>query len=86
MTGLGNIPAAHLQPTEVNFNFKSTRDPETKEVIPARPKMTLTLPLPTFEGLVASLESDSPENPVVQNYIMRLVRDDVIHGSSYSGE
>jgi hypothetical protein len=73
-----NLPAAQVQSVEVPFGFKSTIDPDTKEKIPARPKITLNIPYPTWEGLITKLRDEDPEKAPIQNYLMRLIRDDVI--------
>lgn len=73
-----NLPTAHIQSIEVPFGFKSTVDPDTKEKIPARPKITLSIPFVTWDGLLTKLKDEDPEKAVIQNYLMRLIRDDTI--------
>lgn len=80
---VGNIPPANTVNQEVTFNFKSTTNKETKEVIPARPKLTLQIPVPTFNGVIAALSSEPADNAVIQNYLMRLVKDDIITAARY---
>lgn len=75
---LQNIPAGNITQLDVPFSFKGTTDPNTKEKIPARPKLTLQIPVPTWEGLISTLSEENPEDPKVQNYVMRLIRDDII--------
>lgn len=75
---LHNLPIASVAFVDVPFHFKSVTNPETKEKIPARPKITLAIPHVTFNGLIEKLKDEVPENPVIQNYVMRLIRDDAI--------
>lgn len=75
---LHNLPVASVAFVDVPFHFKSVTNPETKEKIPARPKITLSIPHVTFNGLIEKLGAEDPANPVIQNYVMRLIRDDAI--------
>lgn len=75
---LHNLPIAQVAVAEVPFHFKSMTDPTTKEKIPARAKITLQIPYVTFPGLVEKLGQEDATNPVIQNYVIRLIRDDAI--------
>jgi hypothetical protein len=69
---------AHLyRDAEWKFSFKKStiKDPETGEDV-KRPPITLTVPVPTFDGVVKALEEDSAtESRKVTNFLLDLIED-----------
>lgn len=87
ISALKNLSPTFLVNHEVSFHFKETTDKDTKEKIPARPKFSLLVPVPTMDGLIHEITVDETKvdaegNPapskVMETYLLRLVRDDII--------
>lgn len=77
---VGNVPAPHYTPKDEKFYFrKPTKPNELGEIPEKRAPITLTLPVPTWDGLVASLRTD--EGDKKKTYILSLLEDAIIEAA-----
>lgn len=72
-----NLPAPNYMEKEEKFSFRKPTKPNALgEMEEKRAPVTLTLPIPTWDGLVASLRSDQDNK--IKNYILSLLEDAVV--------
>ena len=69
-----HIKAPLVQDKEVNFRFKKQKATDELGQEVKRPPVVLTIPVPTFEGLVTSLNDEK-----IQTYVLELVAEAIIN-------
>lgn len=79
--GVENIPAPLVVNKDEKFSFRkpTVADKVTGEMPEKRSPVTLTLPIPTWEGFVTSLRNPDPtQQKKMQDYVLSLLEDAIV--------